>query len=82
MTTTSSIKKWGNSLALRIPSSVAQDLDLSENSIIQITSDGLVATIRPKKAKKQSLKYLVAAITPDNRHEELDWGKPVGGEVW
>jgi len=45
MTSISSIKKWGNSLVIRIPSSVAQDLNLSENSTIQITSDGVVATI-------------------------------------
>ncbi len=82
MTSTSSIKKWGNSLAIRIPSSVAKDLNLSENSTIQITSDGFMATIRPKKGKKQSLQDLVSAITPDNRHQEVDWGEPVGKEIW
>lgn len=82
MTTNSSIKKWGNSLAIRIPSSVIQDLALSENSSVQITSNGVVATIQPKKHKKVSLDELVAAITPDNIHEEVDWGKPVGKEVW
>ncbi len=82
MKTTSSVKKWGNSLAIRIPSSVIQDLSLSENSSIQITSDGVVATIQPKKRKKISLNELVAAITPDNTHEEVDYGDPVGREVW
>ena len=81
MTTNSSIKKWGNSLAIRIPSSVVQDLALSENSSVQITSNGVVATIQPKKHKKVSLDELVAAITPDNIHKEVDWGKPVGKEV-
>jgi antitoxin MazE len=82
MNTTSSVKKWGNSLAVRIPSAVAQDLGLSENSTVQITSDGAVATIKPKKGDKASLKELVAGITPDNRHQEVDWGEPVGKEVW
>jgi antitoxin MazE len=82
MNTTSSVKKWGNSLAVRIPSAVAQDLGLSENSTVQITSDGAVATIKPKKCDKVSLKELVAGITPDNRHQEVDWGEPVGKEVW
>jgi antitoxin MazE len=82
MNTTSSVKKWGNSLAVRIPSAVAQDLGLSENSTVQITSDGAVATIQPKKGKKLSLKELVAGITPDNRHQEADWGGPVGKELW
>jgi antitoxin MazE len=82
MNTTSSVKKWGNSLAVRIPIAVAQDLGLSENSTVQITSDGAVATIKPKKGDKVSLKELVAGITPYNRHQEVDWGEPVGKEVW
>ena len=82
MTTNSSIKKWGNSLAIRIPSSVIQDLALSENSSVQITSNGVVATIQPQKRKKVTLNELVAAITPDNIHNEVDWGKPVGKEIW
>ena len=72
MTTILSVKKWGNSLAVRIPTVVAQDLGLSENSTIQITSNGVVATIQPKRANKKSLKQLVAAITPENRHQEVD----------
>lgn len=82
MTTNSSIKRWGNSLAIRIPRSIIQDLALSENSSVQITNKGVVATIQPRKRKKVSLDKLVATITPDNIHKEVDWGKPVGREVW
>jgi antitoxin MazE len=82
MKTSSSVKKWGNSLAVRIPSSVVQDLGLSENSSVQIVSNGVIATIQPKKRKKINLDELVAAITPDNIHKEVNWGRPVGKEVW
>ncbi|HUC87810.1 MAG TPA: AbrB/MazE/SpoVT family DNA-binding domain-containing protein [Candidatus Binatia bacterium] len=82
MQTFSSVKKWGNSLAIRIPSSVIQDLDLSEHSSVQIVSNGVVATIQPKKHKKITLDKLVAGITPDNIHQEVDWGSPVGREIW
>lgn len=78
----SSVKKWGNSFVIRIPSSVIQDLGLSENSSVQIVSNGVVATIQPKKRKKISLDELVAAITPDNIHKEVDWGGPIGKEIW
>lgn len=78
----SSVKKWGNSLAVRIPMVVIQDLGLSENSSVQIISNGVSATIQPSKRKKATLDELVAAITPENRHEEVDWGEPVGKEVW
>ena len=82
MKTNSSVKKWGNSLAVRIPSSVIKDLGLSENSSVQIVSNGVIATIQPNKRKKISLDELVAAITPDNVHGEVNWGSPVGKEVW
>lgn len=72
MKTNSSVKKWGNSLAVRIPSSVIQDLGLSDNSNVQIVSNGLVATIQPKKLNKINLYELVSAITPDNVHGEVD----------
>lgn len=39
-----------------------------------------------KKASPSSsgplLRKLVEAITPDNRHDEVDWGVPRGREVW
>ena len=28
------------------------------------------------------IEELVEQITPENRHKEVDWGKPVGKEVW
>jgi len=80
--TTSSVKKWGNSLAVRMPSAVVQDLGLSENSSVQIVSDGTTVTITPKRSKKLSLDELVRAITTQNSHQEVDWGEPVGREVW
>jgi antitoxin MazE len=80
--TTSSIRKWGNSLAIRIPAAVVQDLALTENSTVQIVSNGVVATLQPQKRKQATLDELVAAITPQNLHQEIDWGCPVGKEVW
>ncbi|GAB6072091.1 hypothetical protein JCM14244_04680 [Venenivibrio stagnispumantis] len=38
---------------------------------------------RKRKAKdKKRLKELISKITPQNRHKEIDWGKPIGKEVW
>ena len=82
MKTTSSVKKWGNSLAVRIPTAIVQDLGLFENSSIQIVSDGISVTIQPKTLKKATLNELVAGITTKNLHSEVDWGSPVGKEIW
>jgi antitoxin MazE len=82
MKTTVQIKKWGNSLAIRIPSRVASDLGLKDNSHVQITTDGDSATIRREVDAPISLEDLVKGITPENVHGEMDWGAPVGKEVW
>ncbi len=36
----------------------------------------------PRRKRRYALDKLVAGITPDNRHEEIEWGPPVGNEVW
>jgi len=42
--------------------------------------------VRLKKAKtvpkKYSLAQLLAGVTPENLHAEVDFGSPVGREVW
>jgi antitoxin MazE len=39
-------------------------------------------TIKPKRQKQYSLAELVAGITPENRHAEIDTGVSVGEEIW
>ena len=39
-------------------------------------------TTPTRRKRRYTLDELVAGITPDNRHEEIDWGPPVGNEVW
>ncbi len=79
-------QKWGNSLALRVPRAFAEELGASEGKAAEMTvSDGkLVIEIkRPSRRKRRyTLDELVAGITPDNRHGEIDWGAPVGNEAW
>ncbi len=82
MKTSTKVKKWGNSLAIRIPLSVAQNLGLQINSQIQITSDGTTATLKPESPKKLKLQDLLDKVTPENTHGLNDWGTPVGKELW
>jgi antitoxin MazE len=77
----SRISKWGNSLALRIPRSIVQGVDLVEGSEVELTvRDGSII-ITPVSSNYQ-LDDLVRGITPENRHHETDWGAPEGAEVW
>ena len=82
MKTTTQVKMWGNSLAIRIPSRVALDLGLTSDTQIEITSDGTSATIKREDNHRISLEELVKGITHENIHSEVDWGKPTGQEIW
>ncbi|MGH6779574.1 MAG: AbrB/MazE/SpoVT family DNA-binding domain-containing protein [Bradyrhizobium sp.] len=79
-------QKWGNSLALRVPKAFADEIGASDGKAAEMTvSDGklLIKVARPRQRKRRySLDELVAGITPDNRHEEIKWGPPVGNEAW
>ena len=78
----STISKWGNSLAVRIPLAIAKQASLSEGDCVKLALDrdgGIV--LRPAR-RKYELSALVARITPKNRHRETDWGRPQGEESW
>jgi antitoxin MazE len=79
--TTVLIAKWGNSLAVRIPKAVAEQARLQAGDVVAIkVLDGHI-DVRPAE-RIPTLEELVAQITPENRHEEIDWGPAVGKEIW
>lgn len=76
------VQKWGNSLALRIPKSLAEDVDIHQGSVVELEMVEGEIVLKPKKEKKLSLRQLVKRITKKNLHTETDWGRPMGKEVW
>ena len=78
--------KWGNSLALRIPKAFAQEIGatVGKAANMEVREGKLVVEIaKPKRRRRRyTLEQLVAGIRPENRHCELEWGPPVGNEVW
>ena len=81
-TTKTQLAKWGNSLAVRIPKSVVGTARLREGDEVTLAvSKGGAIVMRPARRKYQ-LHELVSKITARNRHEETDWGPPVGEEGW
>jgi antitoxin MazE len=81
MATTTRLSKWGNSLGLRLPKSVAREVPLAEGDTVQVSVDNGTIVIRPSRPR-HSLDDLVRRITPKNRHDASDWGGPLGDEVW
>ena len=78
------VKKWGNSLAIRVPTGFLAELDLSENSTVDLkVEDGkLIVAPTQKRKWKYSLDELLAGVTEDNIHPETHWGSPAGEEIW
>ncbi|MBE2219403.1 MAG: AbrB/MazE/SpoVT family DNA-binding domain-containing protein [Ignavibacteria bacterium] len=76
------IMKWGNSLALRIPKSFAQAINLEEGNDVRIKIEKDNLIVKKAKNKKYDLKSLLAGINKNNLHGETDTGNSVGKEVW
>ncbi|EGF3846897.1 type II toxin-antitoxin system antitoxin MazE [Salmonella enterica] len=79
----SNVKRWGNSPAVRIPASVMQALNLNIDDEIKIELVEGKLIIEPVTDEIEfSLDHLVDGITDENLHDLIEWGAPVGGEVW
>jgi antitoxin MazE len=77
-------QKWGNSLAVRVPKAFAAELGAKAGAAADMSlRDGeLIIKVVKRRQRRDTLQELVARITPENRHDELEWGQPVGNEVW
>ncbi len=75
------IQKWGNSLAIRIPSSYAKDAGITNGTVadIKVYNESLV--VKPIK-KHYKLDELLRGIRRSNLHSETDSGASTGNESW
>ena len=76
------VRRWGNSLGLRIPSTLAVELGVEDGSSVDLTLHDGEIRLRPLRRRKYSLDALLHGITARNRHDEVDSGRPLGREVW
>ena len=75
------IAKWGNSLGIRIPKSIAEDNNLSDGDELEIATEDNRIVITPQKPK-YTLEQLLEGMGEEHLHSEIDWGEPVGREQW
>lgn len=76
------VRKWGNSLALRIPSGLAEDAQLRDGIEVDVAVEGGRLVVAPVTPPEPTLHVLVAGITPENVHGEQFGDRPRGAEVW
>ena len=81
---TTTIQKWGNSYAVRLPKIVMQKLNLRAGHSVEIreAAHGGTLSIIPVRHPAASLAEMTARITKRNQHGAADWGDAVGKEVW
>ncbi|MBM2814559.1 MAG: multidrug transporter MatE [Ignavibacteria bacterium] len=74
------IRKWGNSLGVRIPKVFSEKISIRDGSTVDIEIKNHTLVIKPKD--KIELKDLLLKVTEENIHKEISYGKPEGNEVW
>jgi antitoxin MazE len=79
---TSTIQKWGNSLALRIPKALARDIQLENGSVVNLSIREGAVVVEPAKKPKYQLDDLLKRVSKKNIHRSVDTGPAVGREVW
>jgi len=75
------VQKWGNSLGLRIPKSFATEVGLNQGSPVELSLTGGRLVVEPIVDGEETLDDLLAQVTDENLHGEVDFGPPVGKEV-
>ena len=76
------VQKWGNSLALRIPKAFALEVGLEKDREVELSVQRGRLVVAAPAQKSYTLEELLAGVKPSNLHKEVDWGRPVGKEVW
>jgi antitoxin MazE len=74
------VKKWGNSLGIRIPNLIVKELSLKDGSCVDIRDKGNEIIIKPRT--KTTLSDMLRNITEKNIHGEVETNGPIGNEAW
>jgi len=78
------VQKWGNSQGLRLSKELLTTVRIEIGDAVEVTvHDGTLVITPARRARGgHDLAQLVGGIPADYAPEEVDWGPPVGGEVW
>jgi antitoxin MazE len=76
------IQRWGNSLAVRIPKTLAQETAFDEGDEVDLRADDNRIVVERPQPKQYRLSDLLARVTEANRHDVVEFGAPAGREAW
>lgn len=76
------LSKWGNSPAVRLPIALMKAAELTVGNQVKITAERGRIIIEPVEVIEYDIKTLVASLPENDRPEEVDFGSAQGREVW
>ncbi len=76
------VKKWGNSASVRIPASVMAAAALDIDQAVDVREENGRVVIEPIRTPAYDLDELLAKMAPATFPDEIDFGSPVGDEIW
>ncbi len=76
------IQKWGNSKAVRLPKGILEEVSLDENDTVEILTEKDYIIIKPAKKRHKRLEERIAEYSGEYKCTELDSGEAKGKEVW
>ncbi|EEA2053044.1 TPA: AbrB/MazE/SpoVT family DNA-binding domain-containing protein [Escherichia coli] len=75
------VKKWGNSPSVRLPAAIVRAASLQVNDVVELSVEDGKITIVPVRTREYTLEALMAGVSGENIHDEVDFGKPAGKEL-
>ena len=75
------VQKWGNSLAIRLPKSLANEVDLCQGSLVDLTLENGALRVQPLSPPQYDLNDLLADVTAENTHGAIHATDGVGREA-
>jgi len=76
------VKKWGNSLGLRIPQAIANQINIQDGSRINLVLKNNKIELTPAISEEYRLNDLIELMSEANLHNEISSGQPQGKEIW
>ncbi len=78
---TQKVTLWGNSLGIRLPQTITQQMGLKQGDLVAISTEGNKIVLSPARPR-YTLDELLRDVTPNRQHDEVDWGESIGEESW
>jgi antitoxin MazE len=76
------VGKWGNSAAVRLPATIIAQANFSAQQPINILLSKGRIILEPVETPEFDLDEMLAQIKPEHLHGEIDFGEPVGKEIF